>query len=884
MAWNANGLSKQKVELEAVLESEKIDVCLISETHFTKESFIAFKNFLCYHTIHPSNNARGGSAVIIRKNIQHNELEHICTEKFQITNVSIKIQQQYITFAAIYSPPKHSITADEYKTLLERYNTKSIIGGDFNAKHTSWGSRLTTTKGRALYIALNDINWNSISTGKPTYWPTDSAKVPDLIDFFIVHKISPNYISVEEGLELNSDHSPIFMYLSGNIILKEDMPYLSNHTTDWESFRSRLRKYISDAPKIHKKEDLELECMKFTEAIQKAAWESTVQKKKKQTGMNFPPELRTLISEKRRLRRKWQMTRSPADKRNLNNASQNLKRILLEFKNEAIDKYVGDLNADRSSGYSLWKCTKKLKRPTLHIPPLKKENGQWARTSQDKVDAFAEALMNTFSVDKSTGPNEDPLRLSSCRSDAIKPVSIAEVVHLLNYQLKVRKSPGFDLITAEVLKQLPHIAIARLTYLINSSFALKYVPSYWKVAEVIMINKPGKPAHEISSYRPISLLPILSKILERLLLQRLKLIIERLKLIPSHQFGFREKHSTIDQIHRITDVIEKSLEDKKVCSAVFLDVAQAFDKVWHEGLIKKLRRLIPNQFCDILESYLEGRHFRVRLENFYSELKPIKAGVPQGSILGPVLFLLYTSDVPTPLNSVIATFADDTAVLTVADNAVESTKLLQRAVNEVVRWTINNKISLNTTKSVHVDFTNKQKTYHPIEISGKQVPYSNTAKYLGMTLDAKLQWKEHIKIKKEHLELKLRNLNWLMGRKTHLSIHCKLLLYNQILKPVWMYGAQIWGCAKKTNIDVIQRFQNKVLRNIVDAPWYIRNADLHRDLNVPRVETQIIKQAEEHYDRIRQHSNDEANRLQHSGSQPRRLKRTKPFDLATKIN
>lgn len=138
----------------------------------------------------------------------------------------------------------------------------------------------------------------------------------------------------------------------------------------------------------------------------------------------------------------------------------------------------------------------------------------------------------------------------------------------------LKKTPGFDLITGEVLRNLPKKAVIKLTNLINAAFRLKYVPSLWKMAEVIMIVKPGKPPQEVSSYRPILLLSVISKLFEKLLLKRLKPIIEEKKLIPTHQFGFRNRHSTIDQVHRITSIIEKSLEERKVCATLFSDVAQ----------------------------------------------------------------------------------------------------------------------------------------------------------------------------------------------------------------------------------------------------------------------------------------------------------------------
>jgi hypothetical protein len=115
-----------------------------------------------------------------------------------------------------------------------------------------------------------------------------------------------------------------------------------------------------------------------------------------------------------------------------------------------------------------------------------------------------------------------------------------------------------------------------------------------------------------------------------------------------------------------------------------------------------------------------------------------------------------------------------------------------------------------------------------------------------MTLDAKLRWKAHVKKKREELALRYKKMYWLLGRNSSLSIHNKLLLYKQILKPVWTYGIQIWGCTRHSNIDNIQRFQNKVLRNIVKAPWYIRNNDLHRDLEVDVVSCEIQRFAQKH--------------------------------------
>ena len=133
--------------------------------------------------------------------------------------------------------------------------------------------------------------------------------------------------------------------------------------------------------------------------------------------------------------------------------------------------------------------------------------------------------------------------------------------------------------------------------------------------------------------------------------------------IPDHQFGFRQKHATVEQVHRITTVIHNTLESHEYCTATILDTSQAFDKVWHEGLQYKIKTIFSDSIYKILKSYLENRYFLIKYREEYTSLLPVLSGVPQGSVLGPLLYALRTADLRTMVDSTIATFADDTAVL-----------------------------------------------------------------------------------------------------------------------------------------------------------------------------------------------------------------------------
>ncbi len=334
LCWNANGLMQHQQELQVVLDTEKIDVCLITETHFTRQSIVKFKNYQIYHTIHPENTAKGGSAVIIRNSIHHYEELKYESEEIQATAVNVKTKNNSISIVSIYCPPKHSLKENDYLEFLSKLGKRFILGGDFNAKNTHWGSRLTTTKGKELLNAIRKCGCEAISTGKPTYWPTDPNKIPDLIDFFIIKNISVNYLQVDESQNLNSDHSPILMTLSENIIQKEGNPFLVNNQTNWKCFKQSLEGKINLMVPLRNEEQLEKEVQKFVNDIQQSAWENTPETKKKIKGNNYPMEIRKLLAEKRRARRIWQQTRAPQDKTNLNNLTQQVRREIKDLKDE----------------------------------------------------------------------------------------------------------------------------------------------------------------------------------------------------------------------------------------------------------------------------------------------------------------------------------------------------------------------------------------------------------------------------------------------------------------------------------------------------------------------------------------------------------------------
>jgi hypothetical protein len=240
---------------------------------------------------------------------------------------------------------------------------------------------------------------------------------------------------------------------------------------------------------------------------------------------------------------------------------------------------------------------KNLKRITHPSPPLWTHLCIWTNSNFDKAHAFAHHLSEIFQPHSSENlPADDeafiqlPKPLSTGTPvPRFRCTNIQTIVNSLNS----KNSSGYDLIIFLTLKSLLPIGIKYLTQLFNSALVLVYFPNQWKVAKIILLLKPGKPPHELQSYRPISLLPVVSKVFEKILLHRIFPLVASNSLIPDHHFGFRKRQSTIDQTHRIVQRIHTALDSKQYCSAAFLDISQAFDKVWHAGLLYKLRQALP---------------------------------------------------------------------------------------------------------------------------------------------------------------------------------------------------------------------------------------------------------------------------------------------------
>lgn len=328
LQFNANGIKNHVNELQAVLYNLRIDLALITETHFTKYSKICIPGYKLLKTNHPDNTAHGGVAILIKNSIQFQPLPHFCLDYLQSCALIVKLNNIPITIAAIYSPPKHKITTQHYRNYFNSINNNCIIGGDFNAKHHSWGCRANNPRGQVLHNFVTKVNLKVLAPPGPTYWPTSARKNPDILDIFITKIPNNIHCTAENILDLNSDHSSILLTLNVSPPPRQESPKLFNYTTNKIKFHDLVDQKIKLNIKLKSNDDLDQAVNNLTTLIQSAAWSSTDTTLTPSKTNFLPAHIREIIVEKRRSRALYQRTRLPSHKQKYNQLRQPSKKTV----------------------------------------------------------------------------------------------------------------------------------------------------------------------------------------------------------------------------------------------------------------------------------------------------------------------------------------------------------------------------------------------------------------------------------------------------------------------------------------------------------------------------------------------------------------------------
>ena len=398
-----------------------------------------------------------------------------------------------------------------------------------------------------------------------------------------------------------------------------------------------------------------------------------------------------------------------------------------------------------------------------------------------------------------------------------------------------------------------------LARLFTSSIKLGYMPTAWKIATLRMLLKPDKLPFLTTSYRPISLISSIMKLFERVIEQRMRSHLEHIGFINKHQSDIRKAKCTDDHLFRLSQSIMESFNRGEHVVAAFLDVETAFENVWHNGLRYKIFQLdLPTKMTCWLSDFLVGWLIQVNVNNFLSNQINPKAGVPQGSVLSPLLFLIYINDIPAPHHkqNSLSQFTDDTAQWAFSLNIQIAAKLLQQDFLKLAMWCAKWRIKLNPVKAKVIIFSRSilaRKTELNLKLYGETLKMYPQVKFLGITFDSsQLTFQKHFEEILDRCNTGYHRLRLLVNKKWGPSPATLIQIYKQCVRPIFEYGSLSTITASDYIISKIQRLQNKFIWLALPLPKYICSKLLHDSTGLPYVKDRLLTCATKSLDKITQ--------------------------------
>ena len=831
--WNLNSITVHdflRVSLiEAYNSVYNYDLIGIVETHLDNtvdKDKLAINGYTFVNDNHPQNLKRGGVGLYIKDSLPSKNRPDLVTLPECIV-YEIQLNRKKYFFAVIYRSPSQGPEEFDnftlnFELMLSKMHAENpfcvIITGDFNCRSTQWWENdIENNEGKLFEPLASDSGLHQMIS-EPTHLIGDSKSCIDLIftdqpNLFIESGVHPS-------LHELCHHQIVYGKLSvSNIALP---PYTRKiwhyDKADFIAIRKSIEMFA-----WHEHLD-NMTCpneqVKLLNEVLLNIYSNFIPNKVKTIRPRQAPwvtqAIKNFLRKKNRAYKSFVRNGRPVDKlEGIQNMISEGARMIEEAKRNYFLKAGKTLANPGTSSKTYWTLINtvlnKVKIPM--IPPLL-ENGLFVTDFTEKAQIFNDYFIlqcTTIDTDSEI-PQDTPVTTALISDFVISEEKILNIIRSLN----PNKAHGWDEISVRMIKLSDVALVLPLKKIFTNCLRRGLFPEIWKYANVVPVHKKNEKNLK-GNYRPISLLPIFGKILEKLIYDSLYSHLVSHELLNPNQSGFRPGDSTVNQLLSITHTIFNAFDCNPPLDVrtVYLDISKAFDRVWHDGLIYKLKRCgVSGQLLFLIQSFLKNRKQRTVLNGQSSNWGDISAGVPQGSILGPLFFLVYINDLAVGLKCNVKLFADDTSLFTVVEDPNTAANDMNHDLESISQWAHTWRMSFNPDpqkQAVELTFSRKKiEIDHPV-IRFNDIPVKKVDehKHLGIILDSKLSFSAHIK---SAISKTRKGIGLLKYLSKYLPRHTLNELYKLYVRPHLDYGDVIYHIPAK----VCEFSQNIIVPNLME--------------------------------------------------------------------
>lgn len=840
-------------ELQCFVDDNSIDILALSELKIDSTVHPGLYTLTNFHSpiVKPRTRRGGGTGIFISKSLPFKRMTSLENDDIEALWVKIKIKGKLLVICSTYLPP-HT-PADKQERYLEHLTdgvTQAralspeliVIMGDLN------GGNCWLPPGAPKHSPINSFEGKLQSTSESlglTQLIKEATRVQDgthnIRDLIFVD--SPDTVMQSGTLSSfsNLDHFPIYVALSLEYLttkMSDTTEVLDYSNTDINALIDRLSGIDWDS--ITGK-DVDEATEAFTETLLDTAYRCIPTKviRVRQNKLWVTADLRRQIRKRDRLFRQARSRQTEYDWARWRTQRNLVTSINRKLKRKLIQEKVNILLSCRKDPFkyhSIIKSITGIKRE-ITIPPLIDTDGTILNDNRMK----AEALNSYFRAQTEIQITE--LQRDHLRDyESIQPktpfhletiaFTTNEVLTAIN-GLDASKACGPDKLSSRLLKMTAIYIAEPLTLIFNKSLSEGRYPNIWKRANVKPVFKGKGSPSELQNYRPISLLPCVSKIFEKLIFNKIYEHLSTYELLSDYQSGYRPGHSTQLQLVYLTDKLYKSLDKLEDFTVVYLDISRYFEKIWHDGLIAKCKSEfgITGEVLCWLKSYLVARSQTVQVGTDHSNPLTLSAGVPQGSVLGPLLAIMYLNGLSEVTSNQMLYFADDSSLHCshTQENVSSKEAELQRDLDAIHNYGLKWAITFNTNKTAQQTFTNRRNVTAPaLTFNGQQIPLTAEHKHLGLTFSSDLKFKRHVN---EALLKFNRALSPLYQTASYIPRRELIQIYTTYVQPHLDYCSAVYG-GNLTTFDStrLEKAQNRAARLITGTVRRTHVAGLREEL------------------------------------------------------